>query len=156
MQVDTKDIKEILIKLKEESFTLLDHKMTNKVRSIIDSRIGIIDTLLIWLSKSEQKGAIMSDITLGKLTTWEPVKKEGSIDQRIIEESKALKKNYDAIQVNVETISWNTLQNRTYTLRKEGKIKNNIVPRKDENGVPHLVYLDPPPSKRSRTKETAQ
>lgn len=152
MQIDTKEIKDILIRLKQESTALLEHKMTNKVRSVLDSRIGVIETLLIWLTKSEQKGEVMDDLKLGELTTWEPTHKETGLDTRIIEQSKSLKKNYDAIKINTEIVSWNTLQNRTYTLRKEGRIKSNIVPRKDGKGNAFLVYLDPAPTKRKASE----
>lgn len=150
MQIESAELKAILFKLKQEAMILLDRKLPPKVRSSLDNRVGVIDAMLIWISKSEQQGELnMETLKLGELTTWEPKRKEGSIDSLIIEESKALKKNRDAIKINVKTINWTTLQNRTYALRKDNKIKENVVPRKDENGIPHLVYLDPPPVKRS-------
>lgn len=153
MLVDTKDIKEVLYKVKQEAVSYLDRSVKSKVRYAIDARITVIDNLFMWLDKSEKQGVLdMENLKLGELTTWEPHSRKGSIDEKIIEDSKALKKNYDAVKVKVGTVNLTTFTNRVYQLRKEKKIADNIVPRKDKEGNPFLVYLDEPNPKRSKGK----
>ncbi len=155
MLIESTEIKKILYTLKQESKILLDRHMTDKVKHVIENRISILESLLIWIDKSESKGDIdMADLKLGQVTTWEPRRKEGGIDALIIEATKSekLRKNYDAIRVDIKTVTWNTFQNRVYSLRSDGTIKENFVPRKDSNGIPHLVYMDPAPVQRSKGK----
>jgi hypothetical protein len=151
MQVDTNELRQALIKIKEQIISTLDRAKQNKVKSALLAQVGVIETILIWLSNQEKQEEIKMDtLKLGELVKWEPKKRTGSIDSLIIEESKKLKKNFDAIKVTVDKVKWNTLSNRTYKLRETNQIPINIVPRKDENGVPHLVFLDEPAPQRSK------
>ncbi len=153
MQIDTKYIKEGLFKIKQDALNHLDKLINNQVRYAIDARVFVVDNMLIWLDKSEKQGVLdMETLKLGELTTWEPQSRKGTIDDHIIQDSKALKKNFDAIKVKVGTVNMTTFTNRVYQLRKEKKIADNIVPRKDKEGNPYLVYLDEPNPKRSKSK----
>lgn len=153
MLVDTKDIKEVFYKIKHDAVSHIDKVIKNQVRYAIDARIAICDIVLVWIDKSEKQGVLdMEALKLGELTTWTPQSRKGTIDDSIIQDSKALKKNFDAIKVKVGTVNMTTFTNRVYQLRKEGKISDNIVPRKDKEGNPYLVYLDEPNPKRSKSK----
>lgn len=154
MLLESKVLKDILIQNKQEAFFLLDKTIPPKVRLALDERIRIIDTLLVWVNTSEKEGEIKLDtLKLGELTKWEPAPKQNSVDEKIIADSKNLKKNFDAIKVTVSTIQWNTLQARTYDLRTKGKLRRNIVPRLVKTtGEMFLVYMDNPPARRGTKK----
>lgn len=152
MQIESKELKELLIKHKQESLQMLDRGGKNKVKNIIEARISVIDYILIWLDKLTKGDTTMAELKLGELTTWQPSPREGGIDEKIINDAKLLKKNGAAIKVTVETINWTTFANRTYVLRQNNKIDDHIVPRKDKEGNAYLVYLDNPNPKRSKGK----
>ncbi len=115
------------------------------------ANISVIESILLWIHKSEQKGGmIMTDLKLGEITRWEPSPRTGGVDEAIINDSKALKRNFEAIKVTTVKVPWTTFANRTYVLRGEGKINEHIVPRRDKEGVPHLVYLDEPQARRGK------
>lgn len=148
MQIESKDLKAFLIKLKADNVALLDRTKNKQVVSAIDARIAVIVAMLLWLDKSEKEGELkMDDLKLGELVTWEPKQKSG-IDSLIINDAKALKKNFQAVKISIKEVNWNTFTNRVYKLREANKIDTHIVPRKDKDGVPHLVYLDNPHPKR--------
>jgi len=151
MIIESKDLKAILYKLKQDTKTNLDKSMNKKVQALLDVRISVIEDLLIWINQSESKEVLnVETLKLGELTRWEPTSRRGGVDDMIIEASKSLKRNYDAIKVSVETVKWTTLSNRTYKLRETEKISSNIVPRKNKDGV-FLVYLDKPNPRRARS-----
>lgn len=151
MHIDSDALKYKLIEIKGLLSQQLDRANKNQVRSVLISNIGMVEQFLIWVSIQEKQGEVNMDLLkLGELVRWEPKSRKGSIDSLIIEESKKLRKNFDAIKVTVDTVKWNTLSNRTYKLREDNKIPQNIVPRKDENGVAYLVYLDNPGAPRGR------
>jgi hypothetical protein len=151
MLVDTRAIKEGLYIQKQEALALLDRARLGKVRYAIEARLTVLDALFLWLDKCERKGVLeMTDLKLGELTTWEPLAAKDGIDQKIINDAKVLKKNFDAIKITVESVKWTTVSNRVYKLRDAGQIPRNIVPRRDAKGVIHLVYLDEPGSKRGK------
>jgi hypothetical protein len=150
MQIDSKTIKQMLYDLKQQTLLYLDKSMKNKVRERIDERISNIDSFIMWINTAEQKEELtMQDLKLGELTTFQPKAKKSTIDDAIVADAQVLKKNYQAIKVNVTTIPWTTFSNRTYQLREEGRISEHVVPRKDKDGVAHLVYLDKVPARRS-------
>ena len=157
MQIDSKQIKDVLIQQKNDRMALLDRKPPKAVREIIDAQIGAFEKLIMWIDISEKQGEVnMDTLKLGELTKWEPKAKEGSLDQLIINEVKALKKNYDAIKVDTKQVTWNTLQARTYTLRGEGLVSQHVVPRLDKaTGEAFLVYMENPPKKRGKKKVEA-
>lgn len=152
MLLESKLIKEALYKKKQELMFLLDRTNQVKVRFRLEDRLSIIDYLFVWINDIEKGDATMTDLKLGELTTWEPKPRKDSVDAKIIEDAKKLKKNYDAIKVTVDTVKWSTLYNRTYALNTEGKIDEHIVPRKDRDGTAHLVYLDDAPSHKRKKK----
>lgn len=152
MLLESKLIKEALYKKKQELLILLDRTKQAKVRFRLEDRLSVIDYLFVWINEIEKGDGDMQDLKLGELTTWEPKPRKDSIDEKIIEDAKNLKKNYDAIKVTVDTVKWSTFYNRTYALNKEGKIDTHIVPRKDNDGTAHLVYLDDAPSRRHKRK----
>lgn len=151
MQIESSIIKEALYKKKQELQVLLDRSRLPKVKSRLEDRLSIVDYLFMWINDYEKKGGDTMDAPkLGELTKWEPKPKSGTVDASIIEDSKKLTKNYDAIKVTAKTIKWSTLYNRTYALRTENKIDEHVFPRKDENGVPHLVYIQDYKKRKSR------
>lgn len=152
MLLESSLLKQTLYKKKRELMFLLDKARISKVRFRIEDRLSIIDYLFMWVSEIEKGETNMAELRLGELTKWEPKPKANGIDEKIINDSKNLKKNFDAIKVTVETVKWSTFYNRTYALRDEKKIDEHIVPRKDENGIPHLVYLEEA-SERRRNKD---
>ncbi len=150
MQIESIELKRTLIKQKEAILQMLDRSPKNKVKEILDSNISLIESFLIWISNSEKTGEVnMDNLKLGEIVRWEPKQRRGSIDPSIIQDSKQLKKNFDAIKITSSTVKWTSLVNRVYALRKDGKIPNNIVPRKNEEGQ-FLVYLEEPPKKRAK------
>lgn len=151
LQIDSNELRKKFIEIKQESFGLLDKTRNRQVKSILDARISIMDTMLIWVSKMEQKGEVnMESLKLGEVAKWEPKPKKDGVDQMIIEASKNLKSNFAAIKVTVSNVSWNTISNRTYKLREKKLIDDHIVPRKDKDGAKWIVYLDNPGPKRSK------
>lgn len=154
MNIDSNEIRQALLNIKDQMLKALDKAKQNKVRNIITANIGVIEQFLIWLSNTEKTGAInMSELKLGQLTKWEPKPRKGSIDEMIIQDAKALKKNFDAIKVTVEDVKWTTFQNRTYQLNKDEKISPHVFPRRDENGAMHLVWFDEIPKRRRKRDE---
>ena len=151
MQIDSKEIKAMLFELKQKAISHIDKSRTNKVSSHINERIAILDAFLMWINHIEKTEVMdMDDLKLGELVKWEPKAKKSTIDDAVVAAAQVLKKNYDAIKVTVTTIPWTTFSNRTYQLREEKRISPHIVPRKDKEGVMHLVYLDKIPPRRSR------
>jgi len=142
MQIDTKQIKESLYEIKKQSFVQLDNTTNNKVKTILEVRISVLDALFMWLHKSEQQGELkMETLSLGELVKWEPKPRKNSIDVKIINDAKRLKNNFDAIKVTVEKVHPLTFINAVYRLAKDGKIDEHIVPRKDKDGNLCMVYL---------------
>lgn len=151
MLINSEDLEKLLFEAKQRLFLLLDKAKTLKVKASLDGKIEMIDYLFMWLSTSKQKGeVIMEPLKLGEFTTWEEKPRIGSIDSKIIEDAKRLRRNMDAIKVTVEKINWVTFQNRAYQLRKEGKISEHILPRRNEDGTPFLVYFDEVKVRRSK------
>lgn len=154
MLIDSKELVKALYTQKQQVLLLLDKAKHNKVRYALEARLTDLDIIFKWLDASEKQGEIdMESLKLGELVKWEPRMAKEGMDAKIIEDSKALKKNFDAIKVTVENVNWNTLQNRVYELRRENRLPANIVPRRDENKVPYLVYFDEPIVRKGRSKK---
>lgn len=151
MLIETKQLKDALIAIKDDLNISIDRTSKNKVKDILIANISMLERILIQLNKWEQKGEInMEALKLGELTTWAPKPRSGSIDEVIIEGAKKLKKNLDALPITVTTVQLTSVQNKVYQLRREGKISDHIVPRKDKEGTPYIVYLEDIPVKRSK------
>ena len=158
MQIDSKEIKDILIQKKNEFVAVLGRNPPKRATIALDEHVKALEGLIVWIDKSEKQGEVtMDSLKLGEITSWIPAPKEGSVDELIIQDAETLVKTVqkdpkkNAIKINVKEVSWNTISGRAYVLRAEGKISANIVPRQDKRtGDAFLVHMPVAPKKRSK------
>lgn len=151
MNIESQELLNALIQLKEKEYLSLDRAKHNKIKSIIEARIDVLETILMWINQTKKDGIVnMETLKLGEVVKWQPKRRTRGIDELIINDVQSLQKNFDAIKIKSETVNWTSLLNRTYALRNAGQISDHIVPRRDKDGTKYLVYLDNPPPKRSK------
>lgn len=134
MLIESNELKRTLISIKEQLIFNVDKARKNKVKDTFLSNIGIIETILIWLSNTEKQGVIDMEtlkLSVGKTIKLSDIAAESrsKIDPAIIEEAKALRPG-EAVQMNAQSVKWTYFANRVYTLRKEGKLPKEVKPLK--------------------------
>ncbi len=160
MQIELNDFKKPLIELKLENQALADRVKQKQTRDSIRANIYVIETILMWLNKSEKEGVIDMEslkIGLGKTVKLSDIKRgsRSKLDQAIIDEAEHLKNGeigVDGREIDRKAIkNIQYFKNRVYQLAREGRIHPNAAPI--ENGDQLIIGLVEKHKGRGRAKQ---
>lgn len=145
MQLESDELIETLVSIKDNLYQQLDRAMHNRVKALLEARIEIVETILIWLNKTKKEGEVhmeMLKIGLGKTVKLSDIKASRSkVDPAIIAEAAQLKAVGEARAIDPAAIKWTYFANRVYALRKDGKLDKSIKPLKQGASF-YLVKVD--------------
>ena len=160
MNIESHDLKQALIEIKERMSLMLDRSTKNKVRDIFISNISVIESILIWINNSEKQGAInMEELNIGVGKTVklsDIIEIQSNVDRAIMKEAKHLEgaelgtgREIDPKMVNVTYF-----YNRVYTLAKQGKIPADAKPMKTRSGKLYIMLKKSKKREKSNTVPT--
>lgn len=136
MLIEIAELQTTLYNFKLEILNLLDRATHNQVRQALEARIGVLDTILIWLSNTQKEREVnMEKLKLAladKLVSLDEIparQRHSEIEEGIQEMIKELKPG-KAIPVDHTKISFGNFYGRITKMKKAGKLPEGIVVRK--------------------------
>lgn len=167
MQIESKELKEALIEVKEGIQKTLAMARKNKVRDVLIANISIIESVLLWVHKTEKEGVTDMEslkIGLGKTVKLADMLKSGTgsrsqLDRAIIEEAEHLKDGQlgDARPIDRGSIKNVTyFKNRVYQLARDGKIHALAAPKETPDGNLYIWLTEKQKGRNKKAKETAK